>query len=69
MARRPRINLFENDIFQCYHFEIQSLHNFNEIINELLTDLNTEEDKLAIIKNNLYFESGDKLTEFYAILK
>jgi len=56
MARRPRMNLFDNSIFECYHYEIENLKHLQEIVSELLKDLDNEEHKLVLLQNKIYPE-------------
>lgn len=66
MARRPRMSLFENKIFECYHLEINNLDMMCTLVNEVLTDLNQEEKLLMQHKHKLYpTVSTDKLGVFY----
>ena len=46
IARRPRLELFENRVFQCYDLEISNLEILNEACEKIVSDLCLEEDKL-----------------------
>ncbi|KAL4453134.1 hypothetical protein ABPG74_015365 [Tetrahymena malaccensis] len=69
MTRRPRMNLFENSIFQCYHFEIQNLQYFNEILEILIKDTEEEEDKINNLRHKLNPNPTDRLQIFLSLLK
>lgn len=73
MARRPRIDLFENNVVECYHYEIQILADFREVIEELLADLLDQESHVRNVKQTVYGGGGEKnhshLQTFFDALK
>ncbi|KRX01591.1 hypothetical protein PPERSA_01494 [Pseudocohnilembus persalinus] len=65
MTKRPRMDLFEQNVFKCYHYEIENLQIQNEIYKKTLEDLIQEEKQLYQLKVSINQQAKDKFDDFY----
>lgn len=69
MSQRPRLSLFDDHLFQCYHFEIDNLRILNEICSELEADIRKESKEVHILRTLTNPETEFKIHKLYLTLQ
>lgn len=55
MARRPRVSLFKQKIFESYNYEIDILKKMTEIVHTFFVDVKNEEEHCWLEKYFLFY--------------